>query len=81
MIRSRTYGRSLRTDGQQAVVDRDVNAVGVDAGQVEAQLDLPVAADCVHPHRGMPAVSGPQHAVELCERVERCKQHVPLTLL
>jgi hypothetical protein len=63
------------------VVDGHVDAVAVDAGQVKPQLDLAVAADDVHPHARVPAISGPEYPVELSERVKRCKQHVPLTLL
>ena len=77
-MRSRTNGFSLSAYSsarfaltrQHAAVNRDVNAVGVDAGQVKAKLDLVVPADGVHPHGRVAAVSGPQRPVKLRERVE-----------
>src|SRR6185437_12404433 len=48
-----------------------VQAVGVDAGQVEPKLNLLRPADGVHPDAGTPG-----DAVELRERVEGGEQHV-----
>src|SRR5580698_7827903 len=70
---------ALGADCQDAAVDRDVNALRVDPGQVEPQLDLALAADGIHPHGSVPAVADPERAVELGEGVERRKQHVCVT--
>src|ERR1700733_13557183 len=49
-----------RADAQHAAVDGDLKAVGVDAGQVEAELDLVRAADGIHPDtRGGLDAAGP----------------------
>ena len=52
-----------------AAVDGDIDAVGVDARQVEAKLDLVLTADGVHPHGSETAVVT-ERPVELGERVE-----------
>ena len=70
----------FRAHSQHTTVDRDVDAVGVDAGQVEPKLDLVITADSVHPHSRVATIGGPQRPVELRERVECSKQHVPVTL-
>src|SRR5689334_23297352 len=73
---------TLRAHREHAAVHRDVDGLGVDAGQVEAEQDLVLAPDNVHrhgrPHPGGPvgrAEGAPGAAVELHEGVERCKQH------
>src|SRR6516162_11565406 len=41
---------TLRAHREHAAVHRDVDGLGVDAGQVEAELDLVLAPDHVHRH-------------------------------
>ncbi len=45
--------RPLRADGQHAAVHGHLDAVGVDARQVEAEHDVIRPADGVHAHAGM----------------------------
>src|SRR5215467_12977228 len=68
---------ALRAHREHAAVHRDVDGLGVHAGQVEAEQDLVLAPDHVHrhgrPHPGGPvgrAEGAPGDAVELHEGVE-----------
>src|ERR1700677_4316927 len=71
-------------DRQDTAVHGDLDRVGVDAGNVEPQLDVALAAYRVHRHAGGRAERGPGQPVELTlkipgKRVKSCQIHPCLT--